>query len=114
MRIKYLNAGTCATSLVLLSLVISGCVTPRPASRVIGSWDSELHGFPIAVEYTQTTVGIGDTEPVPYSIDGNLITLGTENSQRYRVEFPARDEMIQIDEVTGTEQKYVRSTRDSD
>ena len=106
--------GAYAVGLLFVVLVLHGCMTVKPASRIIGSWDGQLHGFHIVVEYTQTTVGISGMEPVPYAIDGNVITLATENAQTYRVEFPSRDEMIQIDDITGTEQKFTRSKPESD
>jgi len=111
---NHLKAGAHAVGLLLLALLLNGCVTAKPAARIIGSWDGQLHGFPIVLEYTQTTVGISGKEPVPYSIDGDVITLTTESGQTYRVEFPARGEMIQIDEITATEQKYTRSKPESD
>lgn len=102
-----------AAGLLLLAQVLSGCMTAPPAEQIIGSWNGQLHGFPVVVEYTQTTVGVSGAEPVEYAIEGNLITLATENGQTYRVEFPSRHEMIQIDDVTGTEQKYIRRTPES-
>ena len=114
MQKNHLKSGVHFVGLILLALVLNGCMTAKPAARIIGSWDGQLHGFPIVLEYTQTTVGISGKEPVPYSIDGDIITLATENAQIYRVEFPARSEMVQIDEITGTEQKYTRSKPESD
>jgi hypothetical protein len=111
---NYLRTSAIASGLLMISLVLSGCMTVTPASRIIGSWDGQLHGFPIVVEYTQSTVGISGKEPVPYTIDGDVITLATENAQTYRVEFPSGGEMIQIDDVTGMEQKYTRRTPESD
>jgi hypothetical protein len=104
----HLRTGALAIDLLMILLVLGGCMTVTPASRIIGIWDGQLHGFPIHVEYTQSTVGIGSKESVPYTIDGEVITLATENAQTYRVEFPSMDEMIQIDEVTDMEQKYTR------
>ncbi|MDK1023522.1 MAG: hypothetical protein QGD92_04740 [Gammaproteobacteria bacterium] len=103
-----------AVGLLLLSLGLNGCMTVQPASQIIGSWDGQLHGFPIVVEYTETTVGVSGTEPVAYSIEDNVITLATENVQTYRIEFPSKHEMIQIDDVTGTEQRYIRRNPESD
>lgn len=103
-----------AAGLLLLSQVLGGCMTAQPAAQIIGSWAGQLHGFPVVVEYTKTTVGVSGTEPVNYAIEGNVITLATENGQTYRVEFPSKSEMIQIDDVTGTEQKYSRRTPDAD
>ena len=114
MQKDHLNSSAYAIGLLLLALVFSGCMTMNPASQIIGSWDGQLHGFPIVVEYTQSTVGISGKAPVPYSIDGNFITLATENAQTYRVEFPSRREMVQIDDVTGTEQKFTRMTPEPD
>ena len=75
---------------------------------IVGSWQSELGGFPVTVEYTEDTVRIGDYDAVSYQInEGNLI-LDQEGSQPRMLSFPSPDEMIQTDSLTGTNHKFVR------
>lgn len=107
----HLRVRVLAVGLLLVALVAGGCVTVEPSTRIIGIWDGQLHGFPIIVEYTRATVRISGKDPVPYTIDGNILTLPAGSLQTYRVEFPSANEMIQFDDVTGTEQKYTRKTR---
>ena len=110
LRKNLINKAAWTIGFILLSSILAGCQSVKPAKAIIGSWNGQLHGFPVVVEYTETTVGVGNVMPVTYSIDGDLITLANENSERYRVEFPAKNEMLQINEMTGTTQQFTRRT----
>ncbi len=103
-----LKTGVLTVTLWLFSLMLTGCQSIQPVQQIVGSWDGKLHGFPVVIEYTRNTVSVNGMEPVGYSIAADLVTLDTEISQQYRVQFPSRDEMIQVDSASGAEQKYTR------
>lgn len=75
---------------------------------IVGSWWSELRGFPVTVEYTEGTVRIGDYDAVSYHIDEGKLILVQEGSRPRMLSFPSPDEMIQTDSLTGTNHKFVR------
>jgi hypothetical protein len=93
----------------LLSLA-SGCVSTgnTPSERIVGTWISELGGFPVTVEFAEATVSIGDYDAVAYQIKDGMLILAQAGSQPRTLSFPSADEMIQTDTLTGTEHKYVR------
>ena len=95
--------------LVSISLVvlIGGCQTigSSPSDLIVGAWTSDVGGFPIMVEYTDSTVRIEGHEAVPYQLnDDNLLVAGETRS----LSFPTSDEMIQTDPLTSTDRVYVR------
>ena len=95
-------------AIALLSLALASCASIKPAKQLLGQWDGQLHGYPVLVEYTATTVAIGKMAPVTYSLDGDLITLAGDSPSSYRLAFPSKNEMIQVDNVSGSEIKYTR------
>lgn len=96
---------------ILFTLIIApvACVTLQPSVQVIGHWQGDLKGFPLEIVYTETTVGVDGSSPVSYTMSGNVVTLVTEDHRSYRVEFPSRNEMVQIDESTGDRQSFRRT-----
>jgi hypothetical protein len=93
---------------IALLLLISGCAIFQSAPGIVGKWHSEIQGFPVELSYTESTVGVNGSEPVPYTIEDNTVTLVMDDVRTYRVEFPSRDEMIQIDDSTGARQSFRR------
>lgn len=93
-----------------LLLLVDGCVSTgdNPARMIVGSWHSEIGGFPVTVEYTESSVKIGTYNAVPYQIEGSRFILAQEGSQPRDLSFPSPDEMIQTDTLTGTAHKFVR------
>ncbi|MCH7743252.1 MAG: hypothetical protein IIB71_11385 [Proteobacteria bacterium] len=97
-------------AITCLVVLISGCASTgnNPAQMIVGSWQSELGGFPLRIEYTKDTVKIGDYNAVAYQIDEGKLILAQEGSQPRMISFPSADEMIQTDSLTGTEHKFIR------
>lgn len=98
------------SSMALLVAMMSSCAITRvdPSERIVGSWRSEVGGFPVTVRYTDRTVQVGDSAPVGYSLSGNTLKIAGGDSLVRIVSFPARDKMIQEDPLTGTGQTYTR------
>ena len=78
--------------LVLVSMVLAllhGCVNlnANPAEQLLGKWQVDIAGVELIVKYTQTTVQVGDSAPVPYALTGNqlksilLLVLRGDNSR---------------------------------
>ncbi len=97
-------------AIACLVLIASGCVSTSndPSQMIVGSWQSELGGFPVTIEYTEDTVRIGDYDAVSYQINEGKLILDSEGSQPRMLSFPSSDEMIQTDSLTGTNHKFVR------
>ena len=93
-----------------LVLVASSCATTGNSlsQMIVGTWKSELGGFPVVVEYTQDTVSIGNYDAVAYQISDGKLILAKEGSQSRMLSFSSADEMIQTDDLTGTEHRFVR------
>jgi len=94
---------------IALLLVMSGCAIFQSAPGIVGNWRSEIQGFPVELSYTESTVGINGSEPIPYTIEDGTVTLVMDDVRTYKVEFPSRNEMIQIDESTGARQSFRRN-----
>jgi hypothetical protein len=97
-------------SMAVLVAMMSSCAITRvdPSERIVGNWRSEVGGFPVTVRYTESTVQVGDSAPVGYSLTGNTLKITGGDSLVRIVSFPARDEMVQQDPLTGTGQTYTR------
>lgn len=97
-------------SLLFLAVILSACaVTPVTIQeRIVGSWHTDLAGFQVVFEYTTTTVGIAPHAPVPYTLEGDLITFQFQDPQTRRVEFLSSNVMVQTDEITGIKQTFTR------
>ena len=91
-------------------MMLQGCMvtSPRPAELIIGEWGSSLGGFPLIVEYRESTVSIGDNPAVPYRLTGNELTFADDGTQVRLVSFPDEKRMIQRDPVTGTSHEFKR------
>ncbi|XOV88698.1 MAG: hypothetical protein ACFHX7_02170 [Pseudomonadota bacterium] len=95
---------------LVVVLILGGCSTMRldPAAGILGAWRTDLAGFPVTVVYTETTVQVGNAEPVPYTLTGDELRFAGGDSQLRRVSFPSGSVMLQVDPLTGTEQSYQR------
>ena len=90
-----------------LVMSISACqsVGVNPAQSIVGSWKSEIGGFPVMVEYMDQLVRIKGYDDVPYQIENNsLVVAGVTRT----LAFPAKDVMIQTDPLTSAELKFER------
>lgn len=68
---------------------------------LVGQWTTEINGFPVTVEYTDTTVGIvGFGEPVPYTLEGDRISFEFQGPQTSTIAMVNADEMNQTNLTT--------------
>ena len=94
-------------TLLTLLVVVTGCAT-NPSKAIVGTWQTEVGGFPMQVTYTPETVQIEGYEAVPYQMTETELVVDREGSQAKTVEFVSKNEMIQSDPVSGTSQTYTR------
>ncbi|MFP6808951.1 MAG: hypothetical protein VB957_17480 [Pseudomonadales bacterium] len=94
----------------VLVLNVSGCMSlgRSPEQLILGSWQSAIGGFPVIVEYTVETVQVKGHDAIPYQILDGVLSLAQEGSNTRAVSFPSRNEMVQVDSITGTEHAYTR------
>ncbi len=91
-------------------LVLSACVSTggRQADLIVGTWETRVGGFPLEVTYGEDTSTVSGYDAIPYTIEEDRLVVGGAGGFVRILSFPARDEMIQTDPLTGTEQRYVR------
>ncbi len=104
------RVATGVVSALVIALIISGCASmgSNTAKQIVGSWQSDIGGFPLIVEYTDKTVKVVGYNEIPYRIEDGQLILAQKGSSPRAVSFPAENEMVQIDSVTGTAQKFTR------
>jgi hypothetical protein len=78
------------------------------AQGILGSWTSQVGGFPVRVTYSESTLQIGDNAPVGYLLNDGQLTVSDDTAQTRMVSFPTTNEMIQLDLLTGTEHAFSR------
>ena len=90
--------------------LLHGCVNlnANPAEQLLGKWQVDIAGVELIVEYTQTSVQVGDSAPVPYALTGNQLTFTNGGSQKRVIMFSSKREMTQTDPLTQTERIYTR------
>lgn len=95
---------------ILVLVLASGCVSPgsNPGKTIIGRWTTEIGGFPVTAEYTETTVAVAGHAPVSYEIVDGQLLVSSEGSQPKQISFNSRDEMVLADPLAGTKQVYAR------
>jgi len=99
-----------ALCIISMLLLVTGCMTARPASELLlGTWQSQVGGFPVTVDYTPTMVSVDGQTPVPYALSGDRLQFAEGGSQVRILQFPSATEMIQTDPMTGTEHRFSRS-----
>ena len=91
--------------------LVSSCqsVGSNPAKSIEGVWTSQIGGFPLTVEYAAGQVHIEGHADIPYTIEKNSLVIAGVTRL---VSFPSRDEMIQTDPLTNTDQKFVSTNAD--
>jgi hypothetical protein len=96
--------------LIALVFSVSACSSfgGNPAERLAGEWRTEVAGFRVTVVYSDDTVRVGQSEPVPYVLEGDRLSFVDGGSQVRILSFPSRDEMVQTDPMTGTQHAFVR------
>lgn len=95
--------------LCVVALSLQGCVTNRlAADLLIGKWQSDLGGFPVLVEYSESTVTVGNHASTGYQLENDQLTFADGGNQVRILSFPGRNEMIQFDPLTGTRHEFRR------
>lgn len=100
------------TSLALIAFLglLQSCAifTASPQKAIIGDWTSKVGEFPVRVTYSASTVQIGDNEPVSYVLNEGQLMVADDDGQTRAVSFPTKNEMIQLDPLTGTQHAFMR------
>ncbi len=93
---KDLSRNTRFFLLICLVGLLQACASTGPnySEYLIGQWDTNINGFPVVVEYTEGTVGVvGFGEPVPYTLEANVISFEFQGTQTSTIEMVSDDEM---------------------
>jgi hypothetical protein len=88
-------------------MLVSSCQSmgSNTAKSIEGSWTYQIGEFPVEIEYSAGQVHLAGHSAMPYSIEQDrLVVAGVTRL----VSFPNRDEMIQTDPLTNTDQKFMR------
>ncbi|MFT4712487.1 MAG: hypothetical protein ACJAVI_001323 [Candidatus Azotimanducaceae bacterium] len=95
-------------SMLLCFLQSCTSTTSNPATQLLGSWQVEMAGINLIVEYSEIMVQVGGNAPVQYKLEGDELTFVDGGSQKRMIRFPGKDQMVQSDPLTGTERVYTR------
>ena len=97
-------------TLCVLITILAGCqsISSTPSQMILGVWESEIGGFPITHEYSESTVSIPGHDAVSYQVLDDVLLLDTVGASERVISFPSDDEMHQTDPLTGTIQKFSR------
>lgn len=95
---------------LLITALLTGCAATSldATSQIVGIWRSNLGGFQVTSTYSVSEVSIEGHASVPYRLDGDRLTLGSDATTVRIVSFPSSAEMIQLDPLTGTRHVYTR------
>ena len=105
------NALTVRYLILLLAIgLLQSCISMKvkPSEQMLGKWQSIVGGFPIVVEYNETSVKIGKNAPIPYLLEGDQLKFADAGAQSVVISFTNKDEMVQLDQLTGTSQVLTR------
>jgi hypothetical protein len=104
-----------AVWVVCMLLTVTACMTAKPpepqkpaSELLLGSWQTQVGGFPVTVEYTSTAVSVDGQPPVSYQLAGDRLQIAEGGSQVRILQFPSNAEMVQIDPMTGSEHRFNR------
>ena len=100
--------------IVVTVLLLSACTNRQviPSQHIQGHWQSDLAGFTIKSTYLDGLVSVDSHAPIVYELDGDRLIIGGDALSLRIVSFPSDSEMIQLDPLTGTEQRYRRIQSD--
>jgi len=73
-------------------------------SRMVGSWNGEINGMPMDLEYTESAIKIPSYGmELPYQLDGDVLTVEVMGQQqKSKVSFRSDDEMVQTNVDSGS------------
>jgi len=97
------------TLCVLLTL-LAGCqsVPDTPAQKILGTWQSEVGGFPIVHLYDENTVSISGHDAIAYQLVEDSLLVDSIGASNLIVSFPSEAEMWQTDPLTGSVHRFTR------
>lgn len=79
------------------------------AEKILGKWDTDVNGFPITVEISETEIGVvGFGQSIPYSLAENVISFDFQGPQVASIEFVSDDVMNQTNTATNVVQVFNR------
>ena len=101
------------TIALLLGLLLSACATrpSEPSEQILGAWQSVIGGFTVTSTYTDTAVAVQGHEAMPYTLEGDRLTIDGDTASVRIVSFPSASEMIQLDPLTGVQHRFSRPER---
>ena len=96
--------------LLLAGGLLQSCISMKAntAEQMLGKWQSKVGGFPIFIEYSEATAKIGENSPVSYQLDGDQLIFADSGAQIVVISFTNKDEMVQQNQFTGTQQIFTR------
>jgi len=97
-------------AVVCLSAFLFACAsTPNYSEYILGQWDTEISGFPITLEYSDTEISvIGFGQSIPYVLEGNTISFEFQGMQVSTIEIVSDNEMVHTNTTTKAEQTMKR------
>jgi hypothetical protein len=94
---------------ISMLLLTTACITTKPPSELLlGSWQTQVGGFPVTVDYTAVVVSVDGQAPITYQLTGDRLQMAEGGSQVRILQFPSTAEMIQTDPMTGSEHRFNR------
>ena len=97
-------------TICVLLMLLAGCqsVLDTPAQKILGTWQSEVGGFPIEHLYDAKTVSISGRDAVAYQLMEDSLLVDSLGASNRIVSFPSEDEMLQTDPLTGSVHRFLR------
>ncbi len=107
---KRLRQGGRLALITLVLAILGGCLSlpVNKTNQLLGTWRSEVGGFPVVVAYSETTVRVAGYNELPYQFEHDSLVIAGDVTQTRIVSFPSADEMVHTDPLTGTEQRFSR------
>jgi hypothetical protein len=97
------------TLFVLLTL-LAGCqsVSDTPAQKILGTWQSEVGGFPIEHLYDKNTISLSGHDAVAYQLAEDSLLVDSIGASNRIVSFPSEAEIWQTEPLTGSVHRFTR------
>lgn len=97
--------------LVCLTGFVVACASTSVnyAEKILGKWDTEVNGFPITVDISETEIGVvGFGQSIPYNLAKDVISFDFQGPQVARIAFVNDDVMNQTNTATQSVQVFTR------
>jgi hypothetical protein len=107
---NYLTRAYKLFAIACLSALLFACAsTPNYSEYVLGQWDTEVSGFPVTLEFSDTEISvIGFGQSIPYKLEGNTISFEFQGMQISTIEIVNDNEMVHTNTTTQAEQTMKR------